>query len=215
MRTPNPQATLRALNPVKVLRRKRAPTPHSPKGIRTSCRRRGLQNSIEVLNIAFSIAETIPVVGPPLKGALEAVCKILGQVERRFQNAEAAAKLIERLAALGRNLSMVESPDLILVELTKRLYTIHDELDYLMNRPGVHYSAIAQALAGFTSDIDSCLLDYIAVVQIRLEERTRVMDVERLATQCVRVLDPFGHRQLIPRVDVQNAGSATPANRTM
>ena len=30
-----------------------------------------------------------------------------------------------------------------------------------MYKPGVRYSAIAQALAGFTSDVDSCLLDYI------------------------------------------------------
>jgi hypothetical protein len=73
-----------ALSPVKALRRRR--TPKSPRPLRnsaanTSCSRRGLQSSIEVLNIAFSVAETIPVVSPPLKGALEALCKILGQVE--------------------------------------------------------------------------------------------------------------------------------------
>ena len=44
-----------------------------------------------------------------------------------------------------------------------------------------------------------------AVVQIQLETRTRVMDADRLATQCVQVFDPFGHQQLIPRVDIQNA----------
>ena len=72
----------RSLNPVKALRRLRAPPPHAPNSSeQKSCPRRGLQTSIEVLNIAFSVAETIPVVGAPLKGALEALCKTLGQVE--------------------------------------------------------------------------------------------------------------------------------------
>ena len=71
----------RGLNPVRVLRRMRISARHSPNGTNLSGSRRALQSSIEVLNVAFSIAETIPVVGTPLKGALEALYKILGDIE--------------------------------------------------------------------------------------------------------------------------------------
>ncbi|KAJ3542032.1 hypothetical protein NMY22_g3652 [Coprinellus aureogranulatus] len=45
--------------------------------------RRALQTSIVVFDVAFSVAETIPVFGGPLKGALEALCKVLKLVEVR------------------------------------------------------------------------------------------------------------------------------------
>lgn len=43
--------------------------------------RRAIQMAITTLDVAFSIAETVPVIGAPLKGALESVCKILKLVD--------------------------------------------------------------------------------------------------------------------------------------
>ncbi|TEB28190.1 hypothetical protein FA13DRAFT_1815944, partial [Coprinellus micaceus] len=178
----------RALNPVKA-GRIRISVPRSPDVTHTSAHRRTLQSSISALNIAFSIAETIPVVGPPLKGALEALYKILGEVEQRFQNAEAAERLVQRLASLGRRLSHLEDPESFLEDLTE---------------PGIRYQAIAQALADFTNEINAYLLDYLTVTQIELVARTRVADVESISTQCVTVVDPFGSPQPILRMDVGN-----------
>jgi hypothetical protein len=69
------------LSPVKVLRRIRISTAHSPDGTRTSRGRHALQTSIAALDVAFSIAETIPGVGTAVKGSLEALCKILRGIE--------------------------------------------------------------------------------------------------------------------------------------
>ena len=46
--------------------------------------RRALQSTITVLEVVFSVAEAVPVLGPSLKGALEALSKILKLVEVRI-----------------------------------------------------------------------------------------------------------------------------------
>jgi hypothetical protein len=43
--------------------------------------RRVLQSFMSVNNVLFSIAEAVPVVGPSIKGALEALYKVLDLVE--------------------------------------------------------------------------------------------------------------------------------------
>jgi hypothetical protein len=43
-----------------------------------------LQTAIVVTDIVASIAETIPVFGTPIKGALEAICKVLRVIEVAF-----------------------------------------------------------------------------------------------------------------------------------
>ena len=68
-----------SLNPVRALRI-RISTGHSQGEIKGHGRC-ALQSSIVVLDIAFSAAETIPVFGPPLKGALEALFKVLKLIE--------------------------------------------------------------------------------------------------------------------------------------
>ncbi|TEB28191.1 hypothetical protein FA13DRAFT_1690822 [Coprinellus micaceus] len=196
-----------SLSPVRALRRLRISSRHSRKGTDTSspgCGRRVLQTSIEALDVAFSVAGTIPVVGQPLKGALEALCKVLKGIEQRFQNSEAATKLVERLVTLGDSLSAVQAPDALLLLLVRRLDTIKNDLESLLYRPGIRYSAVAQALADFTGQIDSCQIDYLTVTQIELVNRTRVVDVESINTQCVRVIDPFGAPQSILRMDIGN-----------
>lgn len=73
-----------ALNPVKALRRRRQRNPPgAPPGLPsiTTSGRAHLQSSISILDVAFSAAETIPVFGAPLKGALEALYKVLRLVE--------------------------------------------------------------------------------------------------------------------------------------
>ncbi|RXW25732.1 hypothetical protein EST38_g172 [Candolleomyces aberdarensis] len=64
-----------------------------------------LQNAIVVTDILFSIAETIPVIGTPIKGALEAVCKVLRVVEQRFEVKEDIDELIDKLSELLELLS--------------------------------------------------------------------------------------------------------------
>jgi hypothetical protein len=54
---------------------------HSIATLPTSRSREVLQSFMAVTNVLCSIAETIPVVGPSIKGALEALYKVLYLVE--------------------------------------------------------------------------------------------------------------------------------------
>jgi hypothetical protein len=72
------------------------------------------QNAIPVVNVMFSVAETIPVFGATLKGAMEALFKVLVLVEvtpsfPAQPNTKCSSKqryeVSESIAELGRNLA--------------------------------------------------------------------------------------------------------------
>ncbi|KAJ3531436.1 hypothetical protein NMY22_g8158 [Coprinellus aureogranulatus] len=154
-----------------------------------------LQTSIVVFDVAFSVVETIPVLGGPLKGALEALCKVLRLVEQRFQNQEDIGALTERLTTLIETLCKAGTSDDVLRQLVRRLHDIERKLQCMLSKSGIRYPAIAQFLAGCNDEINSCLLDFTA-------SRLAIPDMERLSTECVTVIDPFGFPQKMLRGDM-------------
>ncbi|TEB28171.1 hypothetical protein FA13DRAFT_1735797 [Coprinellus micaceus] len=177
----------RALNPVKALRRGGNLPGASPGVLNTLSRRTHLQTSISVLDVAFSAAETIPVFGPTLKGALEAFCKVL--------------TLIERLDALFEAISILGQPDPRLKTLVEKLHAIADKLYCNVSKKGVRVHAVAKALADSGAQVDRCLMDFNIGAQLSIMAALRVSE-DRIALDSVTVMDPFGRAQPMFRVDM-------------
>ncbi|KAJ3542031.1 hypothetical protein NMY22_g3654 [Coprinellus aureogranulatus] len=153
---------------------------------------------------AFSIAETVPVVGGPLKGALEGLCKVLKLVEQKYQNADGVAKLAQRLTALIDMLSNAEAPDCVLLQLIHRLNAVEEQLKCALSKQGIRYTAVSQILAGCSSEINDCLLDFTAITQMHILRAMRIQESERLALEFVTIFDPFGEPQRILKADLGN-----------
>ncbi|KAJ3526700.1 hypothetical protein NMY22_g10063 [Coprinellus aureogranulatus] len=115
-----------------------------------------LQTSIVVLDVAFSIAETIPVFGAPLKGALEALCKVLKLVEQRFRIGDDIEALTERLTELMKSLCRAGTPDDVLKRLIRRINAIERNLQGMLASPGIRYPVIAQFISGCNDEINLC-----------------------------------------------------------
>ncbi|KAJ3542882.1 hypothetical protein NMY22_g3336 [Coprinellus aureogranulatus] len=178
------------LNPIVALRKRRTQASPSEQPCDVSRDRQALQTSIVALDVAFSIAETIPVFGTPLKGALEAMCKVLRLVEvpdcGRPRGINVKADRTDGEPGMrGRDTRLPST------EVDQR------KIECMLRKSWVRSPAIARLLAECHDDINSYLLDFLAL-------RSAVPASERLSTECITVIDPFGASQPILRVDMSD-----------
>ncbi|RXW13116.1 hypothetical protein EST38_g12739 [Candolleomyces aberdarensis] len=170
-----------------------------------------LHNVITVTDVLFSIAETIPVVGTPIKGALEALCKVLRLVELRFTVAGEIDELTGKLAELLDHLSKASSVSKCVPWLIRRLNNVTVELQRLMASESIKDAAIAQCLKQYAQDIDSFLIQFNARTNIeglqKLDELTAIaVSLQREAglVETITIIDPFGCPQRFIKTDMTN-----------
>ncbi|KAJ3542178.1 hypothetical protein NMY22_g3608 [Coprinellus aureogranulatus] len=150
--------------------------------------RLALHTSIAALDVAFSVAEAIPVLGPPLKGALEALRKVLVLAEQRFQNIEGVTSLAERLKWLLETLQKCGMANSYLPRLLGQLISLERQLGHVLSKQGIRYAEIARILAGCANEIDSCLQDFMTLPLVEMQAQ---------GADWVTVIDPFGRPQRI------------------
>ncbi|KAJ2915368.1 hypothetical protein MD484_g5018, partial [Candolleomyces efflorescens] len=175
-----------------------------------SRRRLLYQNAIPVVWVMFSIAETIPLFGTSLRGAMEALYKILILVEQRFEASDAIQDLGRKLANLTDHLSK-RPPSDQLASLFLELNKTESALSSLLKKKGICYGSILKEINSLSSFVDSCLLTYTSLVvtemhQTFVEVSTNVNSLRRevALVDVITVIDPFGNPQTIFRVDAMS-----------
>ncbi|KAF5320113.1 hypothetical protein D9611_010261 [Ephemerocybe angulata] len=181
--------------------KKRAPTDlkgddlnHEAATTQLSCFRRVAQSTITATDILASVAETLPLVGSPLKGALEAICKILKLVETRYQSTEMASELSQRLSKIIPLVISAPNCDSLVSDLHSHLVTIEKDLARLTREKGIGYASVAQYISDCSRRIDSAMTDFLTLREIR--------QTAGFGMDFVIVMDPFGFPQKIMKQDV-------------
>ncbi|RXW11816.1 hypothetical protein EST38_g14039, partial [Candolleomyces aberdarensis] len=146
--------------------------------------RRVLQSFMSVNNVLFSVAEAIPLLGPSIKGALEALYKVLDLIETvhrlafehqtRFQIKENVEELLQRIESLVQQLGRMPTPSAPLVHMISRLEEISVDLDCLLKNKRLRY--------------DECTL--LTVVGLEMSIRAKEVAIEKIT-----VIDPLGFEQ--------------------
>ncbi|KAJ3517389.1 hypothetical protein NMY22_g13980 [Coprinellus aureogranulatus] len=97
-------------------------------------------------------ADAVPVLGAPVKGALEACIKVQTILEKRSQNVEAVQQLVSKLKCLEQQLSNHSRPTLD-DSLKKRLGEIESELQQLAANDALDYDHVASFITQCEKDI--------------------------------------------------------------
>ncbi|RXW11815.1 hypothetical protein EST38_g14040 [Candolleomyces aberdarensis] len=148
---------------------------------------------MSVNNVLFSVAEAIPLLGPSIKGALEALYKVLVLIETRFQIKEDVEELLQRIESLVERLGLITpTPSAPLVRLISRLEEISANLGLLLKKKRLRYDVIAASIAQCNSRINSYLQEctLLTVVGLEMSLRAREVTVEKII-----VVDPLGFKQ--------------------
>ncbi|KAJ3516527.1 hypothetical protein NMY22_g14188 [Coprinellus aureogranulatus] len=116
-----------------------------------SLRRFGRKAAV-VANVGASVAEAVPVLGAPVKGALEACIKVHTILEKRCQNAEAIQQLVCKLECLEAQLCR-HSKSALDEWLIQRLGETESALQRLAAEDGLDYEHVASSITQCERDI--------------------------------------------------------------
>ncbi|KAJ3543684.1 hypothetical protein NMY22_g3049 [Coprinellus aureogranulatus] len=105
-----------------------------------------------VADIAASVAEAVPMLGPTVKGALEAAMKVQRMLEKRRQNMEAIGPLILKLQWLDQQLSS-GSRSTFNASLIKHLGEIENTLRKLAEEDGMDFEYGASVINQCEKDL--------------------------------------------------------------
>ncbi|RXW19687.1 hypothetical protein EST38_g6164 [Candolleomyces aberdarensis] len=158
-----------------------------------SSSREWLQTLANTINVLFSIAETIPLAGTPIKGALEALHKVLQLIEARYQVQEDAKELLDRMETLVNELSRYNGRPIPHVEkLARKLQAAFEDLERSMQKKRLRYREIAASINQWNSQIDRCLTDSLFIMNVEMSfPRPKEIIIESIT-----VIDPFGFAQV-------------------
>ncbi|KAJ2925940.1 hypothetical protein H1R20_g11153, partial [Candolleomyces eurysporus] len=141
--------------------------------------------------------KTIPLAGTPIKGALEALHKVLQLIEARYQVQEDAKELLSRIASLVNELSRYNGQPILHVEkLARNLKEAFEGLERLMQKKRrLRYRVIAASIKQWNSQIDQCLMESVFMMNVEMSiSRPRELTIESIT-----VIDPFGFAQVFPK----------------
>ncbi|KAJ2930307.1 hypothetical protein H1R20_g6754, partial [Candolleomyces eurysporus] len=143
---------------------------------------------MSVNNVLFSVAEAIPLIGPSIKGALEALYKVLDLIEIK----EDVEELLQRIESLVQQLSHAPTPSAPLIRMISRLEEISVDLDRLLKKKRLRYDVITASIAQCNSRINSYLQECTLLTVVGLEMSLRAKEV---TIEKITVIDPLGFEQ--------------------